>query len=57
MLVQGSHAREAYRATGAWIDPLVQANRVKITAPAECLTASCALLALEVILWTVNVIV
>jgi hypothetical protein len=46
-----------YRAAGARIDPLVQANRVKITRLAECLTASCALLALEVILWTVNAIV
>jgi len=48
---------DAYRAAGAWIEPLVRRNRAKIRALAECLTLSCALLALEVILWTVTALV
>lgn len=52
-----AEAAEAYRAAGAWIAPLVAANRTKLRTLAECLTVSCVLLALEVTLWTIVVLV
>jgi hypothetical protein len=43
---------EAYRAAGMWIEPQIQVNRKRITALEELVTASCVLLAFEVLLWT-----
>jgi hypothetical protein len=44
---------EAHRAVAAWIEPQLHANRRRITLLEESLSASCLLLALEVLLWTV----
>jgi hypothetical protein len=46
---------QAYRAAGIWIEPFLDANRNKIAALSSWFTASCVLLAVEVILWTVSV--
>lgn len=53
----GSHAYESetYRAAGMWIEPQIQANRKRITALEELVAASCVLLAVEVMLWTIAV--
>jgi hypothetical protein len=48
---------EAFRAAGAWIAPQVGANRQRLATLAECLTASCVLLAVEVALWTASLFV
>jgi hypothetical protein len=48
-------ATDAYRAAGRWIEPHVHLNRRKIRGLSRWLTASCVLLAIEVILWTVSV--
>jgi hypothetical protein len=45
---------EAYRAAGIWIAPHLQANGSKVAVLSAWLTASCALLAGEVILWTLS---
>lgn len=45
---------EAYRAAQAWIEPYVETNRATIRRLEECMTASCMLLAAEVLLWTVT---
>jgi hypothetical protein len=47
---------EAYRTAGIWVQPHLEANRGKIAALSDCLAASCALLAAEVILWTLSLI-
>lgn len=47
--------REAYRAAGSWIEPHLDANGDKIGDLAQWFTASCVLLAVEVILWTISV--
>ena len=44
---------EGYRAMEAWIEPQLRANRQRITLLEELLSASCLLLALEVLLWTI----
>jgi hypothetical protein len=44
---------EAYRAVEAWIEPQLRANRRRMTLLEESLSASCLLLALEVLLWTI----
>jgi len=46
---------EAYRAAGIWIEPFLDANREKIGSLSTWFTASCAMLAIEVILWTLSV--
>jgi hypothetical protein len=46
---------QAYRAAGIWIEPFLDANRDKIAKMSGWFTASCVLLAAEVILWTVSV--
>ncbi|HEX3432942.1 MAG TPA: hypothetical protein VHT25_02655 [Solirubrobacteraceae bacterium] len=46
---------EAYRAAGRWIEPHVQENRRKLNRIGHWLTLSCAMLAAEVILWTLSV--
>jgi hypothetical protein len=51
---EGPDLREAYRAAGIWMEPHVQANRRMIAMLAGWLTASCVLLALEVVLWTLS---
>jgi hypothetical protein len=51
----GRDLREAYRAAGIWMEPHVHANRKMIAMLAGWLTASCVLLALEVVLWTLSV--
>ncbi len=47
---------EAYRSAGIWVQPYLEANRNKIADLSDCLAASCALLAVEVILWTLSLI-
>ncbi len=44
----------AYRAAGGWIEPHLHLNRRKLIRLSRLLTASCALLAAEVILWTLS---
>lgn len=51
-----SNVVEAYRAAGIWVEPHLEANRRKIVSLSDCLAASCALLAAEVILWTFSLI-
>jgi hypothetical protein len=46
---------EAYRAAAGWIELRVQENRGKLNRIAHWLTVSCAMLAAEVILWTLSV--
>jgi uncharacterized membrane protein YhdT len=46
---------EAYRAAGIWVEPYLDTNREKIAQLSSWFTASCVLLALEVIFWTVSV--
>lgn len=45
---------EAYRAAGIWIEPHLDTNADKIGDLSDWFTVSCALLAAEVILWTVS---
>lgn len=47
---------DAYRSAGIWIEPHLDANRNKIAGLSSWLAVSCALLAAEVILWTINLI-
>jgi hypothetical protein len=47
---------EAYRTAGIWVQPHLEVNRGKIAGLSDCLAASCALLAVEVILWTLSLI-
>ncbi len=61
LLAVGDHRRvsnvtEAYRSAGIWIEPQLQANRRKIAELSNWLAVSCALLAAEVILWTIGLI-
>ncbi|HWX44583.1 MAG TPA: hypothetical protein VNY52_04590 [Solirubrobacteraceae bacterium] len=51
-----SDVTEAYRTAGIWIEPHLEANRRKIAGLSDCLAVSCALLAAEVILWTLSLI-
>ena len=46
---------EGYRAAGIWIESYLDANRDPIENLSNWFTISCALLAVEVILWTVSV--
>ncbi len=46
---------QAYRAAGIWIEPYLDANREKIAVLSTWFTASCILLAAEVISWTISV--
>ena len=46
---------EAYRAAGLWTAPHLRTNASKIAALSSWLTASCVLLASEIILWTLSV--
>jgi hypothetical protein len=46
---------EAYRAAGIWIESFLDSNRDRIENLSNWFTISCALLAVEVILWTVSV--
>jgi hypothetical protein len=46
---------QAYRAAGIWIEPYLDANRDKIGQLSAWFTASCVLLAAEVIFWTISV--
>ncbi|HEY7932818.1 MAG TPA: hypothetical protein VID48_03245 [Solirubrobacteraceae bacterium] len=47
---------EAYRTAGIWVQPHLETNRGKIAGLSDCLAASCALLAVEVIFWTLSLI-
>lgn len=51
-----SDVTEAYRTAGIWIEPHLEVNRNKIARLSDCLALSCALLAAEVLLWTVSLI-
>lgn len=46
---------QAYRAAGIWIEPYLDANRDTIGQLSAWFTASCVLLAAEVIFWTISV--
>jgi O-phosphoseryl-tRNA(Cys) synthetase len=46
---------EAYRAAGIWVGPFLDSNRETIAHLSTWFTASCVLLATEVILWTLSV--
>ena len=46
--------REAYRAVGGWIGPILDSNRDRIEKLSTWFTISCVLLAAEVILWTIS---
>jgi hypothetical protein len=46
---------EAYRAAGLWMEPFLAANRDKLAMLSDFLTFSCALLASEVVLWTLSI--
>jgi hypothetical protein len=48
-------SEQAYRAASRWIEPQIYANRKRIMALEELMTASCVLLASEVLLWIVAV--
>ncbi len=45
---------DAYRAAGFWIQLSFDANRRKINGLSNWFTASCVLLAIEIILWTLS---
>jgi hypothetical protein len=47
---------DAYRAAGSWIAPHLHVNRRKIMCLSKWLTASCVLLAVEVVLWTLSLV-
>jgi hypothetical protein len=49
-----SDVTEAYRAAGIWIEPFLDSNGSKLGDLSDWLTVSCALLAAEVVLWTVS---
>ncbi len=51
-----SNVIEAYRTAGIWVEPHLDANRDKIAGLSNWLASSCALLAAEVILWTLSLI-
>jgi hypothetical protein len=52
---EGVHeVAEAYRAAGTWIQLSFERNRRKIASLSNWFTASCVLLAVEVILWTLS---
>jgi hypothetical protein len=46
---------EAYRAAGIWIEPPLDRNRDKIATLSSWFAASCILLAVEIILWTIRI--
>lgn len=46
---------QAFRAAGIWMEPFLDANRDKIGQLSSWFTASCVLLAAEVIFWTISV--
>ena len=46
---------QGYRAAGMWIEPYLDANRDKIGVLSTWFTASCIMLAAEVIFWTISV--
>jgi hypothetical protein len=52
---EGRDIAEAYRAAGGWIEGRVKKNRQKLDRIGHWLTLSCAMLAVEVILWTISV--
>lgn len=47
---------EAYRTAGIWIEPYTHANAKKVGGLSDWLAVSCALLAAEVLLWTVSIL-
>jgi hypothetical protein len=51
-----SDVAEAYRTASIWIEPHLEVNRSKIASLSDSLAVSCALLAAEVILWTLSLI-
>jgi hypothetical protein len=48
--------REPYRATGAWIEELVDDNAQKLADLSVWLRLSCAALAAEIVFWTLSVV-
>jgi hypothetical protein len=46
---------EAYRAAGIWVESFLDGNRDKIADLSRWFTASCVLLAAEVVLWTLSI--
>jgi hypothetical protein len=51
---QALDVSEGYRATCRWIEPQLELNRRALDRMAEWLTASCVLLAAEIVLWTIS---
>lgn len=49
-----SNVMEAYRTAGIWIEPHLGVNRDKIAGLSRWLSLSCALLAVEIVLWTIS---
>jgi hypothetical protein len=59
LLAQSDHdgvhdVTEAYRAANIWIEPFLAANRSALEGLSNWLAVSCALLTIEVILWTIS---
>lgn len=52
-----SDVTQAYRAAGKWIEPQLRTNTHEIARLSDCLAASCVLLAVELVLWTISIIV
>jgi hypothetical protein len=50
------NVNEAYAAAGAWIRPHLETNRNRLAGLSGWLAVSCALLAAEIILWTISII-
>lgn len=45
---------QAYRAAGTWMEPHLDRNRMKLSKLSGWFTASCVLLAAEIVLWTLS---
>jgi hypothetical protein len=50
-----SQVAEGYRAVCSWLGPQLELNRRRIDRLGDWMTLSCALLAIEVILWTISI--
>jgi hypothetical protein len=53
-LLEVEEVAQAYRAAGLWMEPHLDRNRIKLARMSAWFTASCILLAAEVVLWTIS---